>query len=86
MFTLQLVPQRMGYLLYPFLDIQVYNSNQCSGQNDSTSSVSCETDLQNLGESILVVPDLISTTVSINPANGIDETRIIDVIGKIGAG
>ena len=32
------------------------------------STISCELDYQNVGESILVVPDLVSTTVALDPS------------------
>lgn len=70
-FPLLLLPQRTGHLLYPSVDITV------SGRQDASNNVGAngdagrppytsEMDYRNQGDTILVVSDLHSTTVSIN--------------------
>ena len=60
--------------MFPSIDIHLSPSplmlHQTDDQEDSTeSSISCETDYQHQSETILVVSDLYSTTVSIDPSS-----------------
>jgi len=52
------------------VDIQLLAPTHPAGDDTELSAepaVSCELDYQNLGDTILVVPGLISTTVSVDP-------------------
>lgn len=59
--------------MYPSIEIQPVTA-QRNGDLGETgdlaieSPISCETDYRNQGETILVVPDLSSTTVSLDPS------------------
>ena len=70
-----------GRLLYPSLEIAPVSSatsstdrdeglQQQRGEEGGSSSISYETDFLNQGETVLVVPNHSSTTVSLDPANG----------------
>lgn len=72
-FPVLLIAQRAGHLMYPSIDIRHVDeqglgepgmiSPQAGGPN---VSLSCEVDYVNQGESILVVADVSSTTVSLD--------------------
>lgn len=70
-FSVLLVPQTTGRLLYPSVEIislsKATHANQEGGEYPPLSS---ETDYLGQSETILVVPNLASTTVSLDPANG----------------
>jgi trafficking protein particle complex subunit 10 len=73
-FPIMLLPQRHGHLLPPGLDIKAFElQTSASGfQGESPTppprkQVQSELDCRNHGESILVLPDLKSTTVSLDP-------------------
>lgn len=67
-FSLLLWPQKTGHLLLPTLDTRLLATEHDSSEGSSTTGpVSCELDFKNVGETVLVVPDLISTTVSLDP-------------------
>ena len=70
-FTLLLWPQKTGHLVLPALEIQPLSSPPPRGDDQGASTgqaISCELDYQSLGETVLVVPDMISTTVSLDPS------------------
>lgn len=69
-FDVLLLPQRSGHLLLPSIRIhpnaprpQSSDGNEVGGAADSSTQISCETDYLNQAESVMVVPDLSSTTV-----------------------
>jgi hypothetical protein len=71
---IMLLPQRHGHLLLPGLDIKAFELQASTSgvQEDSTAppprkQVQSELDYRNHGESILVLPDLKTTTVSLDP-------------------
>ncbi|KAL9124781.1 MAG: hypothetical protein Q9217_005924 [Psora testacea] len=69
-FSVLLLPQRTGHLLMPAIDIQPIASPHRDGPRDDQASsteslISCETDYINRAETILVVPNLSSTTARI---------------------
>lgn len=69
-FALLLWPQKPGHLLLPSVEIQALPSSQHQsreGKETVRALISCDVDYQNAGETVLVVPDLISTTVSLGP-------------------
>lgn len=69
-FAVLLWPQKTGHLVLPALEVHSLRSSQKQSSDEAPltqSAISCELDYQNLGETILVVPDLISTTVSLDP-------------------
>lgn len=67
-FSLLLWPQKTGYLLLPALDTRTLVTEHDSSEGSSAvEPVSCELDFKNTGETVLVVPDLVSTTVSLDP-------------------
>lgn len=64
-------PQKTGSLLLPSVEIQSLPISQERSQEDeevADSSISCDVDYQSAGEAILVVPNLIGTTVSLEPS------------------
>ena len=71
-FALLLWPQNTGHLTLPSLEIRPFSASrkQSEGRLGSEQPIaSCELDYQNAGETILVVPDVQSTTVSLD-SNG----------------
>lgn len=69
-----LLPQRSGHLLLPSISIhadaprpQSSEGNEVAEAVDGSTRISCETDYLNQAESVLVVPDLSSTTVILGP-------------------
>ncbi|KAL9122575.1 MAG: hypothetical protein Q9187_000868 [Circinaria calcarea] len=72
-FPILLIPQRPGYLLYPSIDIRPDEQHEYEQDMRSPSltpkppPLTCEIDYRNHGESILVVPNVSSTTVSLEP-------------------
>ena len=73
-FPLLLLPQRAGYLTLPTVDIRPISEHQRNEQiTDGPRSASpaptlnCETNYQSQGETLLVVPDRNSTTVTLDP-------------------
>ncbi|MCJ1477365.1 hypothetical protein MMC13_006036 [Lambiella insularis] len=76
-FPILLIPQRPGHLMYPSIDIKhveedavntpIARSPQFGGLD---ARLSCEVEYRNHGESVLVVPNLSSTTVSLDGEAG----------------
>ena len=73
-FDVLLLPQKSGHLLLPSIRIhpnaprpQSRDGNEISGAADGSTQISCETDYLNQAESVMVVPDLSSTTVIVDP-------------------
>ena len=71
-FPLLLIPQRAGHLLYPSLEIRHVDealgheaSTIASPSSTQQSPITSDVDYKNQGESIQVVPNLRSTTVSL---------------------
>jgi hypothetical protein len=68
---LLLVPQTAGRLLYPSVEITpIWKGQRDQDENVDEPSLTFETDYLSQGETILVVPNLASTTVSLDPGNG----------------
>ncbi|KAJ5917457.1 hypothetical protein N7466_011011 [Penicillium verhagenii] len=78
-FTILLLPQKPGHLLLPGLEIRTFapaNSQPPVVKPDSTTGapagpnqrqpIPCEVDYRNHGETVLVLPDLRKTTVSLS--------------------
>ena len=68
-FDVLLLPQRTGHLLLPSVSIHPNlprppSRDEGEATAAADSLISCETDYVNQAESVLVVPDLSSTTVS----------------------
>lgn len=78
-FTVLLLPQKPGHLLLPGLEIRTFLP---SGPQLPTSpadpptaapprrSIPCEVDYRNHSETVLVIPDLKKTTVTLSAAGG----------------
>ena len=59
------------------------NLHQADGRGDSAeSSISCETDYQNDSETILVVSDLGSTTVSMELSGSVGGVWLVESKGR----
>ncbi|KAJ5135657.1 uncharacterized protein N7515_004935 [Penicillium bovifimosum] len=80
-FTVLLLPQRPGHLLLPGIEIRTFFpsgpqlptppvTDPAAPAAPSRRSVPCEVDYRNHGESVLVLPDLKKTTVSLSAAGG----------------
>ena len=70
-FAVLLVPQTTGRLLYPSVEIMpIPKAKGDKDDSEEESPLSSETDYLSQSETILVVPNLASTTVSLDPANG----------------
>lgn len=70
-FLLLLWPQKTGHLVLPSVEIQSLAPTHSEiGDQDveARALISSELDYQSLGDAVLVVPDLISTTVSLDPS------------------
>jgi hypothetical protein len=59
--TFMIMPLRVGRLLLPTVDIRALGKG--------TETVSCETDLRSLGETVVVIADLGSTTVALTDSS-----------------
>lgn len=73
-FPLLLIPQRTGYLLYPSVEVMVavpYRSTDSNTEQPASEkpSYSSETDYRSQSEALLVVPNLSSTTVSLDSSH-----------------
>ncbi|RHZ64306.1 putative TMEM1 family protein [Aspergillus thermomutatus] len=85
-FAVMLLPQKAGHLLLPGLEIKSYVPAAPPSPATTTSQpgnpaaggapflqrrqIPCEIDYRNHGETVLVLPDLRQTTVSLSPAGG----------------
>ncbi|KAJ5753030.1 hypothetical protein N7520_009947 [Penicillium odoratum] len=76
-FTILLLPQKPGHLLLPSLEIRTFAPSPLQiSKTDSTTGapagptqrhpIPCEVDYRNHGETVLVLPDLRKTTVSLS--------------------
>ena len=77
------MPQRIGHLMFPSIDIHPLPSarylHQADNREDLTgSSISCETDYHHHSETILVVSDLSSTTINIDLSNNVGEAWLVE--------
>ena len=83
-FSLLLIPQRLGSLLYPSVEIGCsHKGGQSEAREPSAAaSISCETDYQNQADTILVVPDMMSTTVSLDPGSSVGGAWLIDTTNR----
>ncbi|KAL9031770.1 MAG: hypothetical protein Q9196_000247 [Gyalolechia fulgens] len=71
-FSVILIPQRTGHLQYPSLEVRMTRPQGSKGRfRDSTNAakeiIASELDYVNQAESILVIPNLNSSTVSLDP-------------------
>ncbi|GAD95031.1 hypothetical protein NFIA_013010 [Paecilomyces variotii No. 5] len=87
-FPILLLPQRPGHVLLPGLDIKTFSAvAPASGVPSATTQrklVPCEVDYRNLGDTLLVLPDLKKTTVSLSHSSGggswlVDSERRVEV-------
>jgi len=69
-FPVMLLPQRPGHLLLPSLEIKTYVVESSGNKRTSRSAVTSELDYRSHAHSVLVLPDLRSTTVSLEGAGG----------------
>lgn len=67
-FGLLLLPQRTGHLLFPSLEIRPVAARGEGEEDDGKGLPSCETDYVSQADTVLVIPDLESTTVSLDPS------------------
>ena len=70
-FTILLLPQRPGHLMYPSIDIRLMKSANVESEQPSQETafepdIHCEVDYKSQGMSVLVVPAIASTTVGVN--------------------
>ena len=72
-FSLLLWPQRTGNLLLPSIEIHsIAGPKDGRSENDVAieSTIASEIDYQDQSRTILVIPDLLSTTVNLDPGEG----------------
>ncbi|KAJ5332494.1 TRAPP II complex TRAPPC10 [Penicillium brevicompactum] len=74
-FTVLLLPQKPGHLLLPGLEIRTFFPSTSQPPADPTAapprrSIPCEVDYRNHSETVLVLPDLRKTTVTLSAAGG----------------
>ncbi|EAW07582.1 putative TMEM1 family protein [Aspergillus clavatus NRRL 1] len=77
-FAVMLLPQKAGHLLLPGLEIRSFVPTATTTPNQPGNpapalqrrQIPCEVDYRNHGETVMVLPDLRQTTVSLNPAGG----------------
>ena len=65
-----MLPQKTGHLLYPSVDVRITTKPESNRGSKSTEDapediIPCELDYLDQGESVLIVPDLNSSTVSL---------------------
>ena len=77
------MPQRIGHLMFPSIDIRPLPSPRNLHQDDNRedlaeSSISCETDYHHHSETILVVSDLSSTTVKLDLSNTVGGAWLVE--------
>ncbi|KAG8526257.1 uncharacterized protein KY384_000250 [Bacidia gigantensis] len=82
-FSVFLVPQKTGHLLLPNVQVHQITQSYPNGDEDgescvSTSSVTCTTDYVNQGETVHVIPNVSSTTVSLAPDNVADGVWLLE--------
>ncbi|KAL2830941.1 trafficking protein particle complex subunit 10 [Aspergillus pseudoustus] len=92
-FAVMLLPQKSGHLLLPGLEIRSFVPPPAStAQSPSTTTggpaavaagpqrrpIACEVDYRNHGETVLVLPDLRGTTVSLSMSSGHGGAWLID--------
>ncbi|KAJ5091696.1 hypothetical protein NUU61_006566 [Penicillium alfredii] len=90
-FTVLLLPQKSGHLLLPGLEIRTFvpstsplSPSSAAPEPPATGapihrhSIPCEVDYRNHGETILVLPDLRKTTVSLAAAGGGGGSWLVD--------
>ena len=82
-FPLLVLPQKTGHLVYPSVDITVSDfqdhSNKMGGHGDPKRPPhTSEVDYKNQGDSLLVISDLGSTTISINLEDAVTGAWLID--------
>ncbi|KAL8867365.1 MAG: hypothetical protein Q9174_005712 [Haloplaca sp. 1 TL-2023] len=77
-----LLPQKSGHLFYPSVDIRAARSGKSEGDGKAVDEeVQCEVDYLSQSESILVVPNLSSVTVSLD---GGAEVGVVDMRSRDG--
>ncbi|OQD92855.1 hypothetical protein PENSOL_c037G05552 [Penicillium solitum] len=81
-FTVLLLPQKPGHLLLPGIEIRTFlpsapqpptsapAADPAGSMAPARRSIPCEVDYRNHGETVLVLPDLKKTTVSLSAAGG----------------
>ncbi|KAJ5480319.1 hypothetical protein N7530_005828 [Penicillium desertorum] len=81
-FTVLLLPQKPGHLLLPGVEIRTFlppapqpptsppAADAAGSMAPARRSIPCEVDYRNHGETVLVLPDLKKTTVSLSAAGG----------------
>ena len=93
-FSIMLVAQRPGHLLLPAVDIKAFvqppqqqatattpdSSTSAAGEAASFQrrQISCEVDYRNLGQTLLVLPDLRRTTVSLSHSGSGGSSWLVD--------
>jgi len=86
-FPVMLLPQRPGHLLLPSLEVKSFALERTTSDKVSYSKtpVISEVDYRNHAHTILVLPDLRSTTVSLEGPGGgswlVDSERRVDISG-----
>jgi hypothetical protein len=82
-FPLLLVPQQRGHLLYPSIDISVSSRQHGANPPGAEGRVelpppTSEIDYRNQGDTLLVVPDLRSTTVGVDLENAVSSVLLVE--------
>jgi trafficking protein particle complex subunit 10 len=82
-FPLLLLPQRTGHLLYPSVDVTISDRQKTEPQgNPGRPPHTSEMDYRNQGDTLLVVPNLSSTTVSIDLENMASGALVVESTSK----
>ncbi|KAL8949696.1 MAG: hypothetical protein Q9222_004217 [Ikaeria aurantiellina] len=74
-FPIILLAQKVGHLLYPTIEVRILER---SGQEAADKGIACEVDYINQSDSILVIPDLSSSTVSLAANNAGGGAWLVD--------
>lgn len=89
-FTVMLLPQKSGHLLLPGLEIKAFVPGRAAAlpppPNNPAATppplqrrqIACEVDYRNHGETVLVLPDLRKTTVSLSTSGGHGVSWLVD--------
>lgn len=83
-FPLLLLPQRVGLLLYPSVDVSLlHRRDKASIEDQGASSKTipvCETDYRSQCDTLLVIANLRSTTVSLDPGSSGSGSWLVESI------
>jgi hypothetical protein len=79
---IMLIPMRAGNALLPNVEIRARISPKSEAKDDSGEQLNCEIDYLSYGESVMVVPDVRSSTVGIGEIGSSRSTVWLESEGR----